>query len=61
VRKKLQRAASGIEAGCISESQVHETLEKDAAMTKIATFAVAFLLFAPLAVAILMQAAKIVA
>lgn len=30
-------------------------------MTKIATFAVAFLLFAPLAVAILMQAAKIVA
>jgi hypothetical protein len=30
-------------------------------MTKIATFAVALLLFAPLAVAILMQAAKIVA
>ena len=30
-------------------------------MTKIATFTIAFVLFAPLAVAILMQAAKIVA
>jgi hypothetical protein len=60
-QKKFHHAHP-FEAAPASHSQeANETLQRETQMTKIITFAAAFALFAPVAAAILFQAAQIVA
>jgi len=59
-KNNLQRPASDRRAAGISRSNATKTL-REIEMTKVVSFAVAFVLFAPLAAVTLMQAAHIFA